>query len=75
MRPNDHVQWTLQSAIAQQVVADFIVDPADEFLEAGSYRQSWDGLNAQGDIVGSGLYFYEMRAGSYASIRKMTLLQ
>lgn len=58
--------------IVGQVVRKLI---ADEFLEAGSYRQSWDGLNSQGDIVGSGLYFYEMRAGSYTSIRKMTLLQ
>ena len=41
--------------IVGQVVRRLI---ADEFLEAGSYRQSWDGLNAQGDIVGSGLYFY-----------------
>jgi hypothetical protein len=27
IRPSDAVQWTLQSAISQQVVTDFIVDP------------------------------------------------
>jgi len=27
IRPNDSVQWTIQSAISQQVVTDFIIDP------------------------------------------------
>ena len=27
IRPSDHVQWTLQSAISQQVVTDFTIDP------------------------------------------------
>lgn len=27
LRPNDQVQWTLQGAISQQVVTDFVIDP------------------------------------------------
>ena len=57
---------------AGQVVRALV---AGEFMEAGSYNVTWDGRNAGGDQVGSGVYFYELRAGAFSSIRKMTLLQ
>ena len=48
---------------------------AGQFMEAGTYNLTWDGRNAAGDMVGSGIYFYELRAGSFTSMKKMTLLQ
>ena len=33
----------------------------------------WDGRNQYGDKVSSGIYFYEMQAGSYRAIRKMVI--
>ena len=48
---------------------------AGEFMEAGTYNLTWDGRNGAGDMVGSGIYFYEMRAGSFTLMKKMTLLQ
>ena len=48
---------------------------AGEFMEAGTYNLTWDGRNTTGDIVSSGIYFYKLRAGSFASIKKMLLLQ
>mgnify|MGYP003572904220 CR=1 FL=1 len=46
-----------------------------EALPAGSYTEIWDGQNEQGVQVGSGVYFYELRAGAFTSMKKMTLLQ
>ena len=35
----------------------------------------WDGRNHLGELVGSGLYFYHLRAGDYSTIRKMVILK
>ena len=48
--------------------------------KAGSYVDKakaayWDGRNEAGEAVSSSIYFYEMRAGSYISVRKATLLK
>lgn len=46
-----------------------------EALPAGRYTEVWDGYNEAGAQVGSGVYFYELRAGAFTSMKKMTLLQ
>ena len=35
----------------------------------------WDGLNALGEGVASGVYFYQLRAGNYSQMRKMVILK
>ena len=35
----------------------------------------WDGRNNLGEAVGSGVYFYHLRADSYSTIRKMVILK
>jgi hypothetical protein len=47
----------------------------DEPLDAGSHSVMWDGKNAQGRDVASGVYFYRISAGGFESIEKMTLLR
>ena len=47
----------------------------DEPLDAGSHSVMWNGTNAQGRDVASGVYFYRINAGGYESIEKMTLLR
>ena len=47
---------------------------------AGEYRTRgkaayWDGRNDAGETMGSGIYLYEMRVGSYSSVRKAMLLK
>ena len=44
-------------------------------MTVGSYRQMWDGRNDSGAKVGSGVYFYQLRAGDFIAKKKMTLLQ
>ncbi len=46
-----------------------------ESLRAGTYTELWDGTNERGVKVGSGVYFYELKAGAFSSKKKMTLLQ
>ena len=42
---------------------------------AGEHRVDWDGRDARGRRVSSGVYFYKLDAGSTARVRKMVLAQ
>ncbi len=42
---------------------------------AGSYVEIWDGRNAGGEIVTSGVYFLKMRAKDFSATQKMILLR
>lgn len=46
-----------------------------EHFSAGNYSRIWNGLNQDGQAVGSGVYFYELNAGDYSSMKKMTLVR
>ena len=35
----------------------------------------WDGRNAVGESVASGVYFYQLRAGDYLKLRKMVIIK
>ena len=35
----------------------------------------WDGCNKLGERVASGVYFYQLEAGKYSSVRKMTIIK
>lgn len=41
---------------------------------AGQYNAHWDGMDNSGSAVASGVYIYELRAGRFSSMEKMTLL-
>ena len=41
--------------------------------QPGYYQISWDGRDANGSLVGTGLYFYRMTSGKYTSTKKMIL--
>ena len=47
----------------------------DADRDVGNYTVFWDGTDRQGRKVSSGVYFYRMRAGSFAQTRKMVLLK
>ncbi len=71
----DHAQVT----ISIHDVAGRIVRRLDlGAYPAGTYRTRdraahWDGRNEQGEVVSSGVYFAELRAGDYRSTRRIAL--
>ena len=47
----------------------------DQPLDAGYYRMQWDGRNSQGQMVGGGVYFYQIQTNGFIRTRKMLLLK
>ncbi len=47
----------------------------DETRAAGSGHVMWDGTNAQGSNVSSGVYFYEARTGGEIKVNKIALVK
>jgi outer membrane protein assembly factor BamB len=47
----------------------------DETREAGEYSVIWEGKDASGRMVSSGVYLYRIKAGDFVQTRKMVLLK
>ena len=47
----------------------------DDIQEVGEYTIRWDGRDAVGRQVASGVYFYRMHAGDFSGIKRMMLLK
>ena len=57
------------------LLGDQVVSLIDEMQLAGLYEVIWHGEDDFGHMVGSGIYFYEIKAGNYVKTHKMMLLQ
>ncbi|UCH62731.1 MAG: T9SS type A sorting domain-containing protein [Fidelibacterota bacterium] len=44
-------------------------------LQAGEYSAQWNGRNNEGNLVASGIYFYQLVAGDQIQVRKMLLMR
>jgi hypothetical protein len=47
----------------------------NERMQPGRYNATWDGTNASGEKVSSGVYFYKMEAGKFEATNKMLILK
>jgi hypothetical protein len=47
----------------------------DEQREAGYHSMRWDGKDKNGKLVASGVYLYQLQAGTFFKVKKMALLR
>ena len=47
----------------------------DRPYQAGFHSVRWDGKDNLGNPVSSGIYFYQIKAGKYVQVKKMSLLR
>jgi hypothetical protein len=52
-----------------------VISLVDQLLDAGSHSIIWDGKNASGESVASGIYLYKIKAEGFQKTRKMVLLK
>ena len=45
------------------------------FYTARAQATYWDDRNESGELVASGVYFYQLRAGNYSALRRMVILK
>jgi flagellar hook assembly protein FlgD len=77
-RPGTEIRYQLASAAAVRLaVFDAqgrqVRTLVDGTVAAGHHRVAWDGRDAHGRAVPSGLYFYRLVAGAFTATRKMAL--
>lgn len=57
------------------IIGEEIRTLMDEPREAGYHHVRWDGKDKNGKAVASGIYLYQLRAGSFSQVKKMNLLR
>jgi subtilisin family serine protease len=57
------------------LLGEIVAVPIRSELPAGLHEITWDGRDRHGLEVASGVYFYRLRAGNSAQVRKMVLLK
>jgi flagellar hook assembly protein FlgD len=46
-----------------------------EHQQLGSYSVTWDGKDNRGILLSSGIYYYQIQANNYRSVKKMTFIK
>ncbi|MDZ7342023.1 MAG: GDSL-type esterase/lipase family protein [candidate division KSB1 bacterium] len=78
--PNTHIDFQLPSRTRvtiniYNVLGQVVKTLVDEVKEAGYHSIVWNGLDNSGMAVASGVYYYQMVAGSYVEVKKMALVR
>ncbi|NQV42467.1 MAG: T9SS type A sorting domain-containing protein, partial [Candidatus Marinimicrobia bacterium] len=66
----NNVVLTIYNALGQEVRT-----LKTDYLNAGNYSVTWDGLDNSGNSISSGLYIYTMTAGHHNFSKKMLMLK
>ena len=78
--PTTKISYTLPgksrvSLLIFDVTGREILTLVEQEQQAGSYNVFWNARDRFGQAVGSGIYFYQLRAGDYIETRKMVLVR
>ena len=78
--PSTSIAFTLKNTdrvklAVYNVKGQKVVDLADNVLEQGNHTITWNGKDMNGKNVGSGIYYYQIKAGQYTETRKMLLMK
>jgi hypothetical protein len=65
-----HVSIEIYNLIGQRVVT-----VVDRDASAGTYSVTWNGRDAAGHLMPSGVYLYRISAGKFTATRKMVLMK
>ncbi len=57
------------------ISGEHIATIVDRQMLAGRHEVTWDGVDAGGRRIASGVYLYKLQAGSFTSIKKMIMLK
>jgi flagellar hook assembly protein FlgD len=57
------------------ILGQLVRELVDEEKLPGNYQVIWDGKDQKGNLVSSGIYFYQLRAGDYQETKKMSLVR
>ncbi|MFQ5639334.1 MAG: T9SS type A sorting domain-containing protein [bacterium] len=76
--PSTTIEYELPAAASvvvtvYNILGEKVVTLVNEFQNAGVQSVAWDGRNAAGRPVVSGVYLYKIRAGEFTASKKMTL--
>jgi hypothetical protein len=65
-----HVELSIYDILGRKVITLL-----NQNYPAGNYVVTWNGQNANGQPVSSGIYFYRVKSGEFIQVRKMLLLK
>jgi len=65
-----HVTLTIYNELGQEVTR-----LVDDVQPEGFHEVRWNGLNSSGATVGTGIYFYQLRADDFVQVKKMILVK
>ncbi|MBK8130612.1 MAG: T9SS type A sorting domain-containing protein [bacterium] len=78
--PNTEIRFDLPEAIHAElkvfnILGQEVVTLVDDVRAAGAYRVLWDGKNAAGLTVASGVYVYQIKTPNFTDAKKMMLIR
>ena len=78
--PTTRIRYDLPEDVRVRIsvfntLGQFVAQLTDNMQAAGTYTILWDGKNAVGNDVASGMYIYQIEAGSFVDAKKMLLLK
>jgi len=78
--PNTLIEYALpQASLVKLVIYNILGQKVkvlvDEYQKPGYKRILWDGKNGQGQMVSSGIYFYQLKAGEQVFTKKMIMVK